>query len=375
MSYGVKGRIFIQIIINGEEIPLDNNTCDFLHIVESARLYLPMLTFKILDATKFLTQKNLLVDGAKITVTLDVMDERDVYYFRLFSSREQVAGGLTYYLIRGYLDAYRYWTESMVSPLKGSASDVLKKLAGAGGLTYEGPTTSDTQLWIPANRRNCSFAVDVARHAYVSDTSCFQIAVTNAKKMIGCNIAELPSMPVVEKFTNKEHSAEMKIVTDFGILNRGGFFNADTGYKEYRFVQSVMNTQDPKSIKDVTVNKNSLKLMVSQEIKGVKQNKVGFSPIDVGNVHENYERAEYQNNRLSNLFNFGLEIITPLRPKVNLFEAIHCEISKPDVDSVEQYNGKFLLTSKVVYVAGAVALYKLEGYRHGLNSNKEETQV
>lgn len=372
MGYGIKDRVFVQLSINGVEVPLKDNVIDFIHIVESARIFLPMLTFKILDATKFLTKENLLVDGALIQLTTEVLNDRETYMFRLFSSREQIIGGLTFYIVRGYLDAYRYWTMSMNTPLLTSASGVIRRCASMGGLEYDGPETADRMSWMPNNRRLCVLAAETAQRAYIGPKSCFQICVSTDKRLIARDISTLPES--VESYSNKEVSENTNIITDFGILNRGGFYNVNTGYKDFRFTQTLLNTTPPSGIRDVQVEKNSVKLMLNQEIRGIAQNRVLYAPISTGSVHSNYEKAFYQNIRLANLFNFGIEIVTPIRPKVRLFESFTAEVSKPGVDSVEQYNGKFLLTSKVFYYTGANAFFKIEGFRHGLNIG-ESTQV
>jgi hypothetical protein len=52
----------------------------------------------------------------------------------------------------------------------------------------------------------------------------------------------------------------------------------------------------------------------------VVQNKVSFAPIDVGNVHDNYEQARYQNERLGNLFTYGVEFVTPRLVEANILD-------------------------------------------------------
>lgn len=323
MGYGIKDRVFIQLSINGVEVPLEDNVIDFIHIVESARIYLPMLTFKILDATKFLTKENLLVDGALIQLTTEVLNERDTYMFRLFSSREQIIGGLTFYIVHAYLDAYRYWTLSMNSPILASASGVIRRCASAGGLQYDGPETADRMSWMPNNRRLCVLATETAQRAFIGPKSCFQICVGTDKRLIARDISVLPGS--VESYSNKELGGGTNIITDFGILNRGGFYNVDSGYKDFRFTQTLLQPVPPSGIRDVQVEKNSVKLMLNQEIRGIAQNRVLYAPMNTGSVHSNYERAFYQNIRLANLFNFGIEIITPVHSRLADFSGERLE--------------------------------------------------
>jgi hypothetical protein len=375
MPLAITDRIYLQIRINNVEIPLDQNTISYLHIVESVRIYVPMLSFKINDITKFLTRNDLLVDGSLIEITIEIEGYRTVYVFRLFGSSELIANGATSYIIKGYLNVPRYWTQSSVESLKGSASKSLQAIASAVNLTYTGVTTTEDQLWVPMNRKYCDFAKAIVDGASISGTSCIKLAVTADKEMLVRDISTALQAEPKELFSNKDSSAESAlIITDYEALNKSGFFNASTGYKDFKIMQSVL--ADDIQIKDVSFNKNSRKMMINKGIQaGVEQNRVAFAPIDVGNVSSTYESAKYQNRRLSNLFVFGLNFLTPRPVKSKLLDVVGTEISKPDLDGVSQYSGKYLLTSKVTYIHGMNFFHKCEVYRHGLNAIKDSTQI
>ena len=375
MPLAISDRIYLQIRINNVEIPLEQNTISYLHIVESVRIYVPMLSFKINDITKFLTRNNLLVDGALIEITIEVEGYRSIYLFRLFGSSELIANGSTSYVIKGYLNVPRYWTESSVGAIKGSASKSLQAIATAVNLTYDGVTTTEDQLWVPMNRKYCDFAKAIVDGASTSGTSCIKLAISVDKAMLVRDISIALKSEPQEMFSNKDSAAtSASIITDYEVLNKSGFFNASTGYSDFKIVQSFL--ANDLEIKDVSFIKNSRKSMINKDIqKGVGQNRVSFSPIDVGNVSSTYEAAKYQNRRLSNLFVFGLNFLTPRPVKSKLLEVVGTEISKPDLDGVSQYSGKYLLTSKVTYIQGMNFYQKCEVYRHGLNATQESSQI
>jgi hypothetical protein len=374
MPFAIQDRIYLQIRINNVEIPLDQNTIDYLHIVESVRIYLPMLSFKINDLTKFLTRNNLLVDGSLIEVTIEIEKRRSVYNFRLFSSSELITGGFTSYLVRGYLDLPVYWTGSSVTSQTGSASSVLQNICSNCGITYDGVTTADNQLWLPRNEKNCEFAKRVVERAWVSDTSCVKMFISADKRMVTRDVSLVAKLPFVQAFSNRDNSKDQTLVTDYEMVNRSGFNNSNTGYKAYQVAQSFL--EDDQVVKDLQFTKNSRKAMINKAIQGeLLQNVVRFAPIDVGNVSSTYERALYQNKRLSNLFSFGLTMVTPKPVVANVLDVVNTEISKPDLQGVEQYSGKFLLTTKVTYLTGINFYQKLEVMRHGINTTKDETQL
>jgi hypothetical protein len=374
MALAIADRIYLQVVINGVEIPLEQNTIGYLHIVESVRIYVPMMSMKINDITKFLTRNNLLVDGALIGITIDIENTRRIYNFRLFSFNEIIANGSTSYDIKAYLSVPRYWTESSVSSLSGSATAALQAIADSTGLTYDGITTNESQLWLPMNRKYCEFAKSIVDAASTSPSSCIKLAISTDKTMLVRDVSKLLTAPVTQSFSNTDNSVNSSLITDYEALNKAGFLNASTGYSNFKTNQSFI--RDDEEIKDVTFTKNSQKTMMNSSIqRGVGQNRVSFSPIDVGNVSLTYERAKYQNRRLSNLFSFGLNFVTP-RPVVSqLLDVVGVDISKPDLDGVAQYSGKYLLTTKVTYIKGMNFFHKCEIYRHGLNTHQESTQV
>lgn len=374
MPLAITERIYLQIRINNVDIPLEQNTISYLHIAESVRVYVPMLSFQINDITKFLTRNNLLVDGALIEITLEIDGFRSVYFFRLFGSSEIIAHGSTSYTVKGYLNVPRYWTESSVESINGSASKALTAIATKVGLVYDGVTTTESQLWVPMNRKYSEFAKSIVDRASTSSTSCIKLAITSDSKMRVKDISKMLKTDPIQFFSNKDSATDASIITDYEVLNKAGFFNASTGYSDFKINQSFL--KDDIEIKDVSFTKNSRKSMVNQSIqKGVGQNRVSFSPIDVGNVSHTYESAQYQNRRLSNLFVFGLNFVTPRPVKAQLLDVIEAEISKPELDGVSQYSGKYLLTSKVTYIQGMNFFQKCEVYRHGLNTNQDSSQV
>lgn len=367
MSMGVQGRLFVQVIINGQEIPLSVNVLDTFHMVESVRVYVPMATLVIKDTLGILSYKNLLTDGAPIQVTLESGETRRNFYFRLFNYTEVVSQGVPTYSIYAYLDVPRYWTESSVKPQRGSVSSVLQNICDRTKLTYEGVTTADSQLWIPGNRRYAEFAKSVSERAWMTDTSCCQLAVTALKTMKLVDVTKAFKGDPVQLFTNKSDSSEQTPIGDYKVSNKSGFFNTVTGYRESRVSQSIVD--DGQTFKDLKLNKNSSFLMLNSAIHaGVVQNKVTFAPVNVGNVSDTYELAQYQNRRLSNLFSFGVEFVTTNDVRANLLDVINLEVAKPGINSVQAYSGKYLLTSKVTYIVGMNVYTKCEVFRHGLNT-------
>lgn len=369
MALHITDRIYLQVSISGAEIPLDKlNMFDYLHIVESVRVYMPILTFRLIDATKFLVSNNLLLDGAPIKVTVGQSDTKRTYNFRLFSVQNPAAEGGDAYIITGYLDAPKYWIESTPQAIIGTPTEALSQIAATCGMSFEGEQTADSQLWLPSNTRYCEFSRQVSERGFVDPSSCMQMVLTTQKKLRYKNVSKAPGNRL-ETFSNRGNYENATPITDYKLISKSGFFNSTSGYQDTRVAQSVANPEDD-LISEVSVKKNTRHLNMNSGVKGsIKQGRVSFAPVDVGNVGPNYEQALYQNRRLSSLYSLGVDIVLPTFVDTDILDYVLCDFSKPDISGVKEISGAFLLTSKVLYVQGMNVYQKVEAYRQGLNNN------
>lgn len=373
MAIGIKDRLLFQLKINNMEVPLDQNTLDYFHMVESVRLHLPAMSLQIQDSTKFFSKNNLLVDGAPIQVTLGVEDKKLIFPMRYFTHKEMLSNGSPTFRIQAYLDVPKFWTSSTVKTITATASGALQDICNQTGLTYEGESTNDSQLWIPHNRRFTTYSKYIANQAFIDENSCLQLMVNTAKKMRLINVSNFEKMQIRQVFANMP-GADQSIISDYRIINKSGFYNNVSGYKDQQVVQS--NLADDQVYKDANVRKNTSKLMMSEAVrKAVGQNRVQHAPIDVGNVNANYQRGKYQNQRLANLFNSGLEIVTPKLCNAEVMEVINAQISRPGATGITAVSGKYMITSKVWYLTNNNFYQKLEVFRHGINVRSEQTQT
>jgi hypothetical protein len=366
MSLAIQDRLLFQLHIEDKEVELDQNVLDYIHVVESVRLHVPMMSMRIKDTDQYFTKNNVLVDGARIRVTIGIEDQKLVLPFRLFSNKESTQNGNSLQHLNCYLDVPRFWTESTTETFRSTASGALSQIADRCGMRYDGPNTNDQQIWVPANKKWHWFAKDITRHAYIDQNSCMQHAVLLDRTIRLRNVSDMETFRTAQSFGNVESNTH-DLVSDYRTVNKSGFFNTLTGYKDTRVVQSLYEKSTP--VQNLNVRRNSARLMMHDRIRsGIGQNRVTFSPIAVGNTHANYENALYQNLRLGNLFGFGIEMVTPRLVTANLLDVVSCVLSKPGVNGASQISGKYLVTSKVLYIENFNFYQKLELARHGINA-------
>ncbi len=368
----VKDRVSVQLIINGVELKTDQSPIDYIHISESCRHYVPVLTFVIQDKSKFLTKNKILVDGSVIKLIIQIDKQKLDYSFRTFSVKESLASGGTSYKVSAYFNIPKFWLQTVTKGTKGSVSDVLKDIALETGLRYEGVTTVENQLWLPLNKKYCEYARYISERGLIDDSSCLQLVVSILGNLRYINISTaFKEFAILDKLSNlPDASKEFKIISDYKVINSSGFFNNLGGYNDTRVSQSILS--DGQALKDLSVTKNTKNLDMSETIKSnVSQGKITFSPIDVGNTSVTYEQSLYQNRRLSNLFSSGIELVTPKYINSQVLDIIYADLSKPGVSTVDAISGKYVITSKVLYIEGLNFFQKLELFRHGNNSQQQ----
>lgn len=369
-SSAVKDRVNVQLLINDVEIPTDISPLDYVHIVESCRQYVPVLTFSIQDKIKFLTQNRLLIDGSLIKIIITIENRKLEYRFRTFSVKETLSSGGTTFKVSAYLDVPRFWNNTVTRGFSGSISDVLKDISELTDLTYQGVSTLENQLWLPLNKKYCEFSRYISERGLLNNSSCLQLVLTLDKILRYINVtAQFTETEPTDRFSNSpDASEEFKVVTDYRVLTSSGFFNNLSGYKDTRVSQSLITTDSVFNSSEIT--KNSKNLEISDSIrKSLTQGKTTFAPIDIGNTSLSYEEAIYQNRRLSNLFSSGVELVTPRPVDGQVLDVIYADLSKPGLSTVDTISGKALITSKVMYIEGLNFYQKLEVFRHGNNSN------
>jgi hypothetical protein len=368
----IKGRIQLQLSINNKEFPFDRvNALDFLHMSSSVRLSLPMIHFKVLDAARWLSKEQDLVDGATIQVAVSVLDEKVVYPFRLHTFRETLSSTGPAYEIDGYFDSVAYWLLSTPLHIKGTSNFALNKIATTCQIAnYSGTPTADDQLWISKNKQYRTFAKDIMERGYVNETSCMQLAFDLNGTLIYKNLSEKRTK--VAQFITSKYQSNSFIVTDFRIKSNSGFLNSVSGYADEVHAQSL-GTND--TFNKVTATPLTSRMMVNTDVnKTVARGRVSFAPIDGGNTHDNYEKAFYQNMRLSNLFSFGLEIVTPDVTNLALLDYISYEAKIANKEKVSAYSGEYYITSKAIYIQGINYYEKFELVRQGIQTSSKNLE-
>ncbi len=368
MGYSVQGKLEVSIFINDVEFPLDTmNTLNFMKITWWTRGILPMCHFGIFDARHSL-DKIELQDGIPLRIVIKPLGAKSVVYnFRKFDHKKNFNGTGFEYEVDGYLDFPLYWSGTSSAGIRGTSSDALSQIASQCGLSYTGTSTNDSQLWIPRNRTFGEFANEIKRRGYATANSYMELGVNPDGTMKYVDVQNLPA-PTVTVVLGQYLQGAIT-AADYTPHAASGLPNKMTGYQNTRYDQSIVGTALSTANSSITFTPDSKSPLFNTVVqKAVARGYQSYGGLDVGNVHENYEAAIYQNRRLANTYSLSVEFTIQTPTALKLFDtftfSVDQEVNKQDA----AYAGTYIVAGKVLAITGAQYAEKILGVRQGVNT-------
>ena len=376
MAFELENRLSLKVLFGEEEFLFDRaNSLDFLHMSCSTRVGVPMLHMAVQDNIDSLRESKHFSDAAKIQIVIKAKDDTfaTTYAFRLNSYRRTASSGGYRYELDAYVDANTYWHASSVVPKKGSSYSAIKGIAEDCGLKFEGDQTVDTQLWIPRNIPYHEWARQISERGYRSDKSFMQLGLNFDKTLVYRDLSAKAAPKA--KFAFAEYVAGFITTTDVQPSTSSGSMNHYSGYAETHVEQDVETATLHRSNSKVEIDKKASEgtMMINSKIKNaVKQARVTFAPIDIGNVHPAYEQALYQNRRQNNMFNVRLDLVANSATKLHLLDLVTVNLDSAS-DYLKTYSGDYHIASRVVFIKGFEYFEKFELVRKTMNINLKDS--
>jgi len=321
----------------------------------------------ITDTTKSL-DKIFLQDGIPITINAKPFRfSNSTYNFRLFHKKKSFNGAAFVYEVDGYWDAPIYWSGTSVAGIQGTSSTALNTIANACGLIYQGITTNDDQLWMPRNRSYGEFAKMIYQHGYVSDKSYTVAGVDLSGALLYVDANNLPKPTVA--LVAYQTVEGMYTVNDYKSVSKAGLNNNLTGYNNTRVTQSQTGANLSTNNEQLSFTWDTTAPSFNTAIKkDAARGYQTYGPIDVGNVHDNYERAAYQNMRYGNLLSTDVEFLLNTPSSLTLFDKFTFSLETENHKQDPSYSGVYIVAGRAIYVQGATYAEKIIGTRTGTDN-------
>lgn len=365
MGYILNQRMEVSIFVNGVEYDLSAvNLLPALHITTTVRGSVPLLTMQ-LDDVKHQLDTIGMQDGIPIRIVIAPNGNKSrTYNMRKFNHTKKQNGGFYTWTVFAYWDAPMYWNSTTAETFQGTSSELLASIAQRCALQYDGPSTSDSMLWLPQNMRYRTWAKDAAKYGYINETSCMALGLGLDGVLRYRDVNNMPQPTKTVKSFLLDAEAYTAVETE---LKAGsGLNNALTGYQNMRVPQSVIEV--PQAISELNFKSGVKSPQFNVPLRDTLQRgAVRFGPVDCGNVHSFYEQAQYQNMRYSNMFSLGQDILLTEPTDIQLLDNFNYTSQKENTDPDVVNSGVYLVTGHSIYIQGANYAEKLGVVRHGTN--------
>lgn len=372
----VQGDVLqLSIYFNGVEFPFTPaSQLGYLHMSESSKIAIPMVRLQLVDGIDFLASNpGALVEGAQLTAVI-IARTNDSFkrVFRVNSLLIEPNKSGNVIDLDGYLDYPKYWIETTNNHYMGqSTSQVLSNLAQYVGLSFTGIDTNDAQGWHGGLSRIHQFCTHLASHGYIDDASCMKRAVTLDGTFLYQNIATLDvASPKATMSIGTIEDGKLPIVSHLP-RNLGGATNRRSGYRQTMLEYSMMRSSLYRLHTNLSVNVDEGgEVNLNSDVRSLLvQGTQMVGHLDYGNTNDSFHRAFYQNKRGSDLYNVGLDVVTPVptvtSPGLTIFDTVSVEAPQ----EIQEQSGSYVVVSHAIMLDKTQYHEKFELARRSAASN------
>lgn len=335
-TLNIDGQVFCTLDIDGSPMPPSANMIETVIVMEGFGMPLPVLKMSLYDDNETLSKDLNLKNGTLIKIRLGKSSsESPESAFRVFGwGRPRNSTGKVLHIV-ALFDCPLFGAGAYSESYEGTSKDVMAKIASACGLKFEGPSanTDDSQVWLNFNTTRLSFTEDIAMRGFVNESSCMVRCVSTDGTLHYKNLMEVikqePKHSISHNSNGKGKSGKPIDVRGAKDTSVSGVF---THFMNYGFTLHGHDfDEEQHAFASLDVDVQGVDVPINKEVKGQLENgsRVSYfgldyrhGPNDGYNLHENYERAYYQNVRLLGLFSERVTAIADEATDTTLFEPV-----------------------------------------------------
>lgn len=374
-AIGLPGKSYLQVKIGDTFLPLTMVSLGSLLVSEHHLYHGPMGQLDFFDTYDIVPKAINLSDGLPVEITVGTSSQTArSFTMRIFNvSKKPRTNGVNYSVSLIHdLDEWRL--QPATQQQTGTSCNVLRTIAQQVGFkSFKGSETTDKQTWFPNAEPWGKFAGRIARRGYASNNSCMLLGVTLDKGMRYVDIGALNYDQQLPHFT---HGSDTGIVVlSWRHANKSGYRNEQSGYNRTTH-QFDPATGEMVSYDKVNIRRTSRTVNQNLKVKGkVGQGNVQFAPLDAGNGHANWARAEHQNMRVQDMLSQSVSLIVPIQTSCTLFDPIrfsnyisgrYSADAKPDPAT----SGTYIVAGKTLFMAQSLTyVERIHIFREGYNTD------
>jgi hypothetical protein len=366
MGIQIADQVTIGFNINGTEIPIQMGSFSELSVCENIQTKLPTMEFQISDPSTLLHDVVGLGDGSIVTITLhsdygfDNGPPQSVPYL-VMGTKMEIPGAKLLYTCNGVYNAPIYLGGMPTKAYTGTSSSVISTLASEAGLGVKSTDqTNDSQNWLPSRENYSDFIHNIADHGYVDANSIMSLGVNDSGQIIYKNLTTLATAPPSRVIMSGDPTMISEGIipcTGYEVTNLAGLGNFMYNYGT-KLVQEKL-TGLAQTFSQYTATMFSNFLNMSSAVKGLIGGAVRseYLPHDMGNQHDKYFDAEYQNRRGRQLFTTTVKVYTANSSGLDLYDVVtFIPILPVGGDGAGEISasltGNYIVTAKTKFISG-----------------------
>lgn len=361
---------YCKLEIEDSNMPPSMNLIDNIMIQEGMGIAIPTLTLRLMDQTGTLQTDMNLVQGTKCSISIAKRGTEDQIIKRNFSlwgmKRGVTEAGPHIHAVFT-MDVPKWIAGVYCENFRATSDEAMAQMAGSSGLRYDGPDSTDDMMnWLNVNTTRSSFSEDVAMRGYASNTSCMNRVVTMDSDLRYKDLyKQMQEEPVATFLLNTDHEGQNNpyYVQETQESSSSGamahWFNFGQIQHEHTLDQKGQQITDrilAPILGDAFPISDRVKGLISDAVAA----RVTYTGFDPGtepnpgsNVHENYERAFYQNLRSLGLFSERLRSLVTTFTEIKTFDCIEYKQNDPAGNQLipsKTLNGKYLVAGKTIVI-------------------------
>ena len=369
----VQNMVYCEIEVEDLPVPPSMNLIDTIELHDGMGIAAPTLTLHLLDQTGHLLSDLALVNGTKCTLTLAKRSDKDrpkKRKYRLWGAKRARNSQGPMVIMVFILDAPKWTTGVYCESFRTSSSDAMQRSVQSAALRYDGPkgATDDTMNWLNINQTRSAFTEDLAMRGWKDPSSCMYRVLTMDSVVRYKNMFDIlrddatatlcKSYPS-EGQKNPVPIRESQDMTNSGILSHFVTY----GQNNHNHSLDIHGQHDHLDVQAPSMGGGSfplhsdVKSAISDAQAGGRVTYTGWDPGtgegQENNLHEEYERAYYQNVRLLSLFSERMRVLTDEFTDISSFDCIDYKQKDPagdEYDDNKALNGKYVVAGKTIRI-------------------------
>lgn len=362
----IENRVYLEIEVEDTDLPPTPNFLSNIYLHEGFGIGIPTAELHLHDQRGTLADELSLMTGKKISIGLGKtsrkQDRREYRLWAMDTIQTHVGPMLKVVCI---LDCPLYSTTADVKAYKGPSSSVMGRIAAESGLQYDAPDpTSDHQWWLRSGITLNGFSEDMALAGYAGPQACLARVLTSLKVLRYKDLfAQLKEQPLASFLFNTPPSVATNsqnriLVREVKPVSKGGALNQWLNYGHRRIHNDLSGTAKvTDGLMAPSTEGNSP--ISSQLFEEVTQSKFDYVGPDTGiggtapNVHENYNKAQYQNPRFMAMWTDSVKLLIEEYSELSPLDAVdlhYTDLKSNNFVDNKRYEGKYLVGNRTISI-------------------------